>query len=209
MSRESSLPPCRGIYGDGKYEPDKEWRSATSKFPNAVPRFSSEMGGKEACEQFMKAFGGRSTNPTFSPTLQHCITTLIGWKQVQLFLLKKRDQIWNDKIGEKVDSATRLPLKSVLPTPLQKSLESRFELPFHRHCISHESTYNTLRYMFYHLRCGIFVLIKDNRLRMFVPFVNDQYRNTWGQNIPIKPNFREYYKAKRKVCREENILTIL
>lgn len=35
---------------------------------------------------------------------------------------------------------------------------------------------NTLRYLLHHMRCGVYVRIQCNRLAMFVPFVNTEYR---------------------------------
>jgi len=60
-------------------------------------------------------------------------------------------------------------------------LLSRLDLSIHRE-LSNISTMNTLKYMFYHMKCGIFVMIRDNKVVIFCPFVNKDYKNTWGEN---------------------------
>lgn len=35
------------------------------------------------------------------------------------------------------------------------------------------------RYLFHHMRCGIFVCIRNKRLMVFAPFVNKDYTNDW------------------------------
>ncbi len=44
---------------------------------------------------------------------------------------------------------------------------------------------NTLRYLFEHMRCGIFVKIRAGQLVMFVPFANDAYTNTWAGEMEV------------------------
>lgn len=69
-------------------------------------------------------------------------------------------------------------------SPLQKALEDRLNLPFHQ-SMNEESTLNTLRYLFFHMKCGIFVMIRRNKLVMFVPFVNKDYTNTWSNHMKL------------------------
>ena len=64
---------------------------------------------------------------------------------------------------------------------------------------------NTLRYLLFHMRCGIFVMIRRNRLCMFVPFVNKDYVNTWGQQLKLEKPMDEYYREKRKFIKENVI----
>lgn len=50
-----------------------------------------------------------------------------------------------------------------------------------------DATLNTLRYMFFHMRCGVFVAIQNGALAMFVPFVNSQFKNNFvkGLSLPL------------------------
>jgi len=88
-----------------------------------------------------------------------------------------------------------------------RELEARLNLPIHRH-ISEASTLHSLRYLFCHMRCGIFVAIRRGRLAMFVPFVNNHYHNTWGDQLQLQVapgqgsvSVEEYYKAKNALMR--------
>lgn len=60
-------------------------------------------------------------------------------------------------------------------------LMSRLDLAVHRR-ITETSTENTLRYLFYHMRCGIFVKIMNNEVVVYCPFVNKDYKNNWGKS---------------------------
>ena len=61
------------------------------------------------------------------------------------------------------------------------------------------------------MRCGIFVMIRDGKVRMFVPFVNDEYRNTFSELITMDSTdgtLASYYKEKLEHWpdMEENII---
>ena len=43
--------------------------------------------------------------------------------------------------------------------------------------------WNTLCYMFHHISLGVYVLVLDGKLRAFVPFVNNNYTNTWTSHL--------------------------
>jgi len=66
------------------------------------------------------------------------------------------------------------------PMLIYDYLLSRLNLSIHKE-LSIKSTMNTLKYMFYHMKCGIFVMIRDNKVVIFCPFVNKDYKNTWGE----------------------------
>jgi hypothetical protein len=66
---------------------------------------------------------------------------------------------------------------------------------------------NTLKYLFYHMKCGIFVMIRNKQLRIFAPFVNSDYRNTWGDKLTLEGDgsLDTYYTNKSGLYREEQI----
>lgn len=83
-------------------------------------------------------------------------------------------------------------------------LHSRLNLPIHS-MITQYSVENTLRYLFYHMRCGIYVMIRNQQVAIFSPFVNKQYRNTWGDHLEIEyGSVEEYYMEKRRYFNDEN-----
>jgi DNA-directed RNA polymerase II subunit RPB2 len=68
---------------------------------------------------------------------------------------------------------------------------------------------NTFNYMFYHIRIGIFVHIKDGKLEQFLPFHNTQYENNWTSEMLTFANesgtgtvsMDKYYADKKKKYR--------
>lgn len=65
------------------------------------------------------------------------------------------------------------------------AINFRLDLPIHK-CTTIASTMNTLKYLFFHMKCGIFVMIRNGKLRIFAPFVNSDYRNKWGDVIKLE-----------------------
>jgi len=77
-----------------------------------------------------------------------------------------------------------------------------------------ERVLNTLKFLFYHLRCGIYCRIEDNKVKQFIIFVNKDYENNWSQYLTFEGENGElvdidtYYRNKQKYYRKENILPI-
>lgn len=72
--------------------------------------------------------------------------------------------------------------------------------------LKRKSIIDTFNYMFYHIRMGIYVYIKNNRLHHFIPFQNLNYKNNWSSKIKFKKNmtFDEYYKEKEKYLKKKD-----
>ena len=88
----------------------EKWKRIFKHFPNGVPRFERT----EDCINFMQAVGRDPSNPDF-PTLQHSITTLISWEQMETYLLPRiesyRKELGSDsKQANKSGSAKETPL---------------------------------------------------------------------------------------------------
>lgn len=68
---------------------------------------------------------------------------------------------------------------------------------------------NTLNYLFEHMRCGIFVMIRARKVVLFVPFVNRDYENNWSSHLKFDVHsnkMEDYYHEKRNHYRRENII---
>lgn len=68
--------------------------------------------------------------------------------------------------------------------------------------LTSNSILNTFNYMYFKIRLGIFVEIKDNKLHKFIPFVNSDYKNDWTSQIYFPENIttlREYEKYRSKI----------
>lgn len=57
---------------------------------------------------------------------------------------------------------------------------------------------NSLKYLFFKIKFGIYVQIKSNKLTMFVPFNNQNFKNNWSHLIHLPPgvNWSQYNKTK-------------
>ena len=89
---------------------------------------------------------------------------------------------------------------------IQEYLTSRLALPIHQRLSSY-STINTLKYLFHHMKCGILICIRNNKLVVFSPFVNKDYENNWSDILRLEGGSSDvYYEKKSKFYREENVM---
>ena len=213
MSDDQSrlMPPeIRGMFGP---KGDSEnWLDATSRFPNGVPRFESRAEALEFMENYVKYNGG--SNPDY-PHMQHIFTMLITWEQIEKYLLPNIEKARKEpSFAKKVprDYGTKLDPDSpnVYERPesqnVNDTIKQRLDVPFHE-CTTPESVLNTLKYLFYHMKCGIYVMIRDGKLRIFAPFTNSEFRNTWSEHLRIEGDgtLDTYYTQKAGKYREEQI----
>ena len=87
-------------------------------------------------------------------------------------------------------------------------MDYRVNMPFHQQT-NRDSTINTLHYLFFHMRCGIFVMIRRRHVVLFAPFVNKNYVNNWGQHVTFDSSdgsMFAYYREKQRYYRRENII---
>lgn len=162
-------------------ENEKEWKKVLKTFPNGVPRFQD----KASCVAFIKAHCQRGSNP-IEPGLTHSISTLTDWDQIENILLPKMIE-YNQKYPvQTFDTAKYYKDNIFTPqyNPSGKYIESRLDLCIHKQ-MTFQSTMNTLRYMYYHLRCGIYVMIRNKEVVIFAPFVNKDFRNNWGDAFKL------------------------
>lgn len=79
--------------------------------------------------------------------------------------------------------------------------------------IDYNSVHNTFDYMFNKFKKGIFVIIRDNKLVIFLPFSNDNYRNNWAKYIYFTEEEKKlletenYHKIKHKL--DQNIINFM
>jgi hypothetical protein len=155
-------------------------------------------------EDYLMKHGG--SNPKYTH-LTHIFTTLVDWEQIKTDLLpairKARGEPSQAKeiprsYGDQPDDTSENRYERSEARPVVEDIKQRLNVPFHR-CITEESVMNTLKYLFFHMRCGIYVMIRNGELRIFCPFVNKDYRNTWSDHLQVKGG------KKRK--REEEVLS--
>mmetsp|Transcript_8799 Transcript_8799/g.25346 ORF Transcript_8799/g.25346 Transcript_8799/m.25346 type:complete len:679 (+) Transcript_8799:87-2123(+) len=199
----------RGIFGEKGDSLD--WLDATSKFPNGVPRFEA----REECLKFMTEYnqyhGG--SNPDH-PQLKHIFTTLISWEQIENILLPAIEKARTEpSFSKKVPNSYGKAPDDSSPNIYEQSggkkvidtINFRLEQPFHK-CTTPASVLNTMKYLFFHMKCGIYVMIRNGKVRVFCPFTNSDYRNTWSKHLTVETgSLDQYYTNKSGNYREENI----
>ena len=214
----SSMPPpptdpppeLRGIFGEKG--DSLNWLDATSKFPNGVPRFES----REECLEFMKNYNlyNGGSNPDY-PQLRHIFTTLISWEQVEKILIPaiekaRKEPSFAKKVPRDYGTAPNDSSKNIyeqtFAKPVVDAINFRLDQPFHK-CTTPASVLNTMKYLFFHMKCGIYVMIRNGKLRIFCPFTNSDYRNSWSKHLEIEGDgtLNHYYTQKAGLYREENI----
>jgi hypothetical protein len=203
-------PELRGIFGEKG--DSLNWLDETSKFPNGVPRFES----RAECLEFMKNYNtyNGGSNPDI-PHLRHIFTTLINWDQVQKTLIPAMEQARKEpsfakKIPQDYGNTPDDSSGNIFETTNSKSvvdaIQFRLNQPFHK-CTTPASVLNTLKYLFFHMKCGIYVMIRNGKLRIFCPFTNADYRNSWSNALTIEGDgtLDRYYSQKAGLYREENV----
>ena len=89
---------------------------------------------------------------------------------------------------------------------IKKEIGEKLKLKIYKN-LSNNTTKNTLKYLFFHLRNAIYVKIRDNKVIVFQPFANAFYKNNWSHNIKLetdeetktdKSEIHHYIKNKEK-----------
>jgi len=176
-------------YGSGKHNIDDY---SYSIYGDNVIKFDSEDDATRFNSEF---YSNRKK--------KHIITTLTSWGEVNEYIISKYNLLNVTKYIYKPIKGSNIYLNN---NDIKFQFFSKFKQSIYRN-IDNDTYINTLRYIFYHTRSGIFIYIKNNKVEMFVPFVNKNYRNTWG-DISLNQkynNLQEYYGDKRSYIRE-NIL---
>ncbi len=84
-------------------------------------------------------------------------------------------------------------------------INSRLRNPLY-HDWNAQSIVNTIKYVYWETRAGVFVSIKNNKLEAFLPFANAKYRNDWANQLSFfgvpsdsKQPVKDYLAHKKKV----------
>ena len=84
-------------------------------------------------------------------------------------LILNKIDLQNDNNKSKLQESD----KNKLPEIFQCGLGNKY---------TKEDILRTFKYMFEHIRLGVFIMIKENRLEYFIPFQNIYYKNDWDIN---------------------------
>jgi hypothetical protein len=194
-NNRTKKPMFRGFLGE--HGDDPAWNAAVARFPNGVPRFKDKQEGHKWTLDFVLNHGG--SNPDF-PHLIPAINTARNEASSAPKVPRNYGRQPDDTSSNIYEQSTT---RSVMD-----GINFRLDLPFHQ-SLTPVSVQNTLEYLFFHMKCGIYVMIRDGKLRIFCPFANRDYRNTWHGRLRLRDNksVEEYYAEKRSSgYREENVI---
>lgn len=89
--------------------------------------------------------------------------------------------------------------------PLYYDINAKLANPLYQN-LNKSSIINTIKYIYWETRAGIFVSIKNNKLEAFVPFANAKFRNDWSHELSFfgvsdnsKHPVKDYLVNKKKV----------
>jgi hypothetical protein len=121
-----------------------------------------------------------------------------SWTSVQTdiidrFVLKKRGGNSQEQLTEASRKHLYAEINGKLKSPLYQNLDAN-------------SIINTIKYVYWETRAGIFVSIRNNKLEAFLPFANAKYRNDWSKELSFfgvpkgsKQPVKDYLLHKKKV----------
>ena len=152
------LPEIRGMFGSKG--DSANWLDATSQFPNGVPRFNSRAECLAFMEEYNTYNGG--SNPD-NPQLMHIFTMLTSWTQVEKMLIPaihaaRKEPSFTKPVDKdylknpEASKATKNAYESEEAKNVYDAINFRLDQPIHR-CTTTESTMNTLKYLFFHMKC--------------------------------------------------------
>jgi hypothetical protein len=115
-----------------------------------------------------------------------------SWKDIKI-------KIIDEHLNIIIKQSKRINKESSL---IYKEINNRIEDQLYKN-LDKESCINTIKYIFYKIRSGIFIKIENNKLVAFIPFANKNFINNWYKNVTLYKgkNLKEYIYNKRKIFR--------
>ncbi len=130
---------------------------------------SNSYNNKEACLKNSGKYGANFiTNPRFK-TFDQTYFHAGDWKDINKYALLPLEYYYSKEYFNNKKSGDNEGKKMGI-FKLYKNID-------------YNSVVNTMNYLFYKFKKGIFVIIRDNKLAQFLPFSNYYYKNNWYKNI--------------------------
>jgi hypothetical protein len=106
----------------------------------------------------------------------------------------------------KLNKSKKLVLSNQLNHLIQP-IKTLFVNPPYQITSREQAFRNSLKYLFFKIKFGIYVQIKSNKLTMFVPFNNQNFKNNWSNLIKLPPNtsWSQYNKEKAQTIQSKYI----
>lgn len=98
----------------------------------------------------------------------------------------------------KSTNSPKSPKPKSSPSDLTSQVSKLFSNPPYQIKSREQAFRNSLKYLFFKIKFGIYVQIKSNKLTMFVPFNNQDFKNNWSELIKLPPgkSWAQYNKEK-------------
>lgn len=187
--------------------------SDTSASDAGMPVFET----REQCRDWSRrhVLGSRSHHSEQYKHLHHVVTTAVTWGDVLFHLsgnmLDECCSPWSVTWGMSGGGGQRLEsCEERVPQELRANVRSKLAAsnvnPLAALNLTEHACVNTLRYLFHHMRCGIYVRIRNNAVNVFLPFANgDGYTNTWSQQVSYRGHGRDHakYELQRRGAMSE------
>ena len=133
---------------------------------------------KEECDKHSKDWG-KQTNPRFK-TFDQLHFHAGDDKDIDKYALLPLRYMYSDEKEEKIEVK-------------KKDVDKVFKL---YKKIDYNSVLNTFNYIFNKFKKGIFILIRDNKLVLFLPFSNANYKNKWVKQTYFSEEEKKLLQTK-------------
>ncbi len=156
---------------------------------------------KEECEKKAKSYSVTNPRFTYNPKFDQKFFTAGDWNDLIKYGLLPLRFYYSETINTGINkSIEKINLnKSIKPIKLDKVSNN-----FYKN-IDYESVNNTLTYLFEKFKKGIFVIIRDNKLAVFLPFSNAHYRNNWERQTYFSESEKNFLQTEKNLKSPEAI----
>lgn len=127
-----------------------------------------------------KGYRKNTLTNTVNRNMNQVVSFLINEKQIQTYLINSRTKPNREHKSVKNYFKNKyFKIQSPQSPSIQNEVITRLDNSLYKK-LNNQSFMNTLKYLFYVMRTGIFVSIRNNALEHFIPFVNSNYHNDWS-----------------------------
>ena len=119
-----------------------------------------------------------------------------SWQELEHLLETEPDATYKRKESRRGPTRS-LQDRFVYPLAVCDQLHVALRAHHHTSLDASKAVLHTLRYLFFTMRCGVYVRIHKGRVRDFVPFVNLEYENNWSHLLP--DNMLEVYMRAKTI----------
>lgn len=121
---------------------------------------------------------------------------LTTWDSIQSEIIRK--YIWNRR--------TLSVSVTKEEDDLYFDINNKLDDPLYLRDLNSSSIINSIKYVYWETRAGVFISVRNNKLEAFIPFANARYRNDWSNGLTFygtSPDslcpVRDYLIHKKKV----------